>query len=426
MNAESLDISIGARLWYQGSAWAVVEHDGSGVLLRSGKSFKKVHGASLVGHAEPLSEKVQVENRELDVVVLETLDKVQRAEVERQAKIFDEVFLTGSQASADDLYQAAADKLGVSLRTAYRRGQRYAKQGIVGLVDARRLKSHRPAVDPEWDTACLEVLHSFRDQSNPTVKGVLAKTNALFAARNPSGAAPSRSAGYRRIQELDKGRYTFGSAKQRRSVADRPQGVLGRLRADRPGEYVLLDTTRLDVFAMEPATGRWLNTELTVAMDLYSRCILGLVLRAVSTTAQDVSSVLYQVVTPQHWGPLAENDDPAPYVGVPDNLIAQSTGALPDTIVVDHGKIYLSSRTKAVCHRLGINIQPATPNKPTDKPTIERFFRTLRQQLLERLPAYKGPDVYSRGKNIENQAFYTVTWPCPQIVDTCLVLQAAS
>src|SRR5699024_5967238 len=95
--------------------------------------------------------------------------------------------------------------------------------------------------------------------------------------------------------------------------------------------------TRLDFFAMQPITVRWLNTELTVAMDLYSRCILGMVLRAVSTTAQDVATVLYQVVTPQHWGPPQDSEVPSPYVGVPDNLIAMPTAAVPDTIVVDHG-----------------------------------------------------------------------------------------
>ena len=39
--------------------------------------------------------------------------------------------------------------------------------------------------------------------------------------------------------------------------------VLGRLRATRPGEYVVLDTTPLDVFAMEPVTMRWVGVELT-------------------------------------------------------------------------------------------------------------------------------------------------------------------
>jgi hypothetical protein len=82
---------------------------------------------------------------------------------------------------------------------------------------------------------------------------------------------------------------------------------------------------------------------------------------------------------------------------------------VPDTIVVDHGKIYLSEHTRGVCERLGISIQPAIPDKPTDKPALERFFRTLRQSLLEHLPGYKGPDVASRGQGVEGEAFYYVS-----------------
>ncbi len=40
---------------------------------------------------------------------------------------------------------------------------------------------------------------------------------------------------------------------------------------------------------------------------------------------------------------------------------------------------------------------------------MERFFRTLRQSFLEHLPGYKGPDVHSRGDNVENKAVYYVT-----------------
>lgn len=92
----------------------------------------------------------------------------------------------------------------------------------------------------------------------------------------PGGQVPSRAVAYRRLDELDKGRRTFGEAKQRRSVAHRPTGVLGQLTPTRPGEYVLMDGYRLDVFAMEPVTNRWVNTELTVAMDLYDRGIRGI------------------------------------------------------------------------------------------------------------------------------------------------------
>ena len=49
---------------------------------------------------------------------------------------------------------------------------------------------------------------------------------------------------------------------------------------------------------MEPVTGRWLPVELTVAMDLYSRCVVGLKLTPISTRAVDVSNVLHECVMP--------------------------------------------------------------------------------------------------------------------------------
>jgi transposase InsO family protein len=72
---------------------------------------------------------------------------------------------------------------------------------------------------------------------------------------------------------------------------------------------------------------------------------------------------------------------------------------------IDHGKAFLSAHVISVCTRLGISIQPAQPEKPTDKPTCERFFKTLREGLIQYLPAYKGPDIYSRGEGLEDVAF---------------------
>jgi hypothetical protein len=74
--------------------------------------------------------------------------------------------------------------------------------------------------------------------------------------------------------------------------------------------------------------------------------------------------------------------------------------------VVDHGKIYLSEHLMSACARLGISVQPARVYQATDKGPLERWFRTLGEQLLAALPGYKGPDVYRRGKDPEQQAFY--------------------
>jgi hypothetical protein len=41
---------------------------------------------------------------------------------------------------------------------------------------------------------------------------------------------------------------------------------------------------------------------------------------------------------------------------------------------------------------MGISIQPARLRTGRDKGPGERFFRTLREGLLQALPGYKGPD----------------------------------
>jgi hypothetical protein len=167
------------------------------------------------------------------------------------------------------------------------------------------------------------------------------------------------------------------------------------------------------VFAMEPVTCRWVKAQLTVAQDLFTRCICGLRVTPVSTKAVDVAGVLYQTVVPLP----AQEDWPEqacwPYHGVPQHLVFTEEGRLPgmpvcppETLVVDNGKAFLSAHLISVCTRLGISTQPAQPMKPTDKPTVERFFKTLREGLIQYLPAYKGPDIYSRGEKVEDEAFF--------------------
>jgi hypothetical protein len=55
---------------------------------------------------------------------------------------------------------------------------------------------------------------------------------------------------------------------------------------------MVMDTTRLDVFAFDPFTLKWVQAELTVSMDWYDRCICGLRLTPVSTKAVDAAAVL--------------------------------------------------------------------------------------------------------------------------------------
>jgi transposase InsO family protein len=50
---------------------------------------------------------------------------------------------------------------------------------------------------------------------------------------------------------------------------------------------------------------------------------------------------------------------------------------VPDTIVIDHGKVFVSDTFSSACSLLGISLQLARPRTPTDKAIVERTFASI-------------------------------------------------
>ncbi|WP_079611170.1 leucine zipper domain-containing protein [Mycobacteroides abscessus] len=415
----AVKLAIGARFWMDGAAWTVQELEAGTVVLAAGDRVRRVSVNRLAAEATALGGQASVETDHLPVAVaLGCVSAEVRGAAEARAVHIRELASAATPADRAAMLRSKATELGVSVMTLRRWLAAYETSGVAGLLDARVSRPTRRAVHPLWDAACLAELRRYTNRSTPTKGAIVAAIALRLETEHGPGQVPipSQATAYRRLDELAKGKYAFGSGKARRSVAKGPSGPYGRLHAAHPGEYVVLDTTPLDVFAMEPVTLRWVPVELTVAMDLYSRCVLGLRLTPVSTKAADVANVLYQCVSPeraQQW----------PFHGVPQNVLVKHEdpqalrqwkvgdrlACMPEAIVIDRGSQYMSAHVLGACARLGITVQPAIPNKPTDKPAVERFFRTLREGLLQHLPAYKGPDVCSRGADVEDEAFYYVT-----------------
>ncbi|MFG2725446.1 integrase [Streptomyces canus] len=317
-------------------------------------------------------------------------------------------------------YEAKATELGVDPATVRRWVAQVKKSGPAGLVYERPARNVLGRADHRWLDMARAVLKGHERSSRPVRNLILIEIEERLTKEYGEGAVPvpARTTGYELLRALSRGTNAFeGSTKGKRSIADSPKGTYGRLRATRPGEYVVLDTNCLDVFAMEPVTCRWTQCELTVAMDLYSRCITGLRLTPVSTKSTDVAGVLFETVRPREVP--EDGGESLPYCGVPSTVVIdadklvdrEGQPLLPtvaaETIIFDHGKVYLSNHIQSVCAKLDISLQPARPKTPTDKP-IERWFRTLNQGLLAALPGYKGSDVHSRGEKVEEEAFFFI------------------
>ncbi|HTX53393.1 MAG TPA: Mu transposase C-terminal domain-containing protein [Candidatus Baltobacteraceae bacterium] len=393
--------------------------------------------ASLVADTPGVSADDAVDPAE---VVLSAMSESERATVAERAAHVREV-LTGYRSGAAELatpdeprppydvrhtltarYEAKAAELGVSLRTITQWVADFRQHGEAGLARSA-VSRQKPLglVDKRWVEAALEVMVEHTEQSRPSRAMVIDRASARVAARYGPDVVklPSRATAYRIVEQLENRHPTFRlSTKRNRDIAERPDGVYGKLRPTRPGEYLLMDTTRLDVFALDPVTLRWVQAELTIGMDWYTRCVIGIRVTPVSTKSVDAASVLYQAYRP----PPAGKDWPAhavwPEHGIPRSVLidvdavkGQLIGAagpviVPETIVVDHGKIYVSDHLTSVCQRMGISVQPARLRTGRDKGPVERFFRTIREDLLQALPGYKGPDVHSRGLDPESEAFF--------------------
>jgi transposase InsO family protein len=321
-----------------------------------------------------------------------------------------------------DRYRAKAKELGVTVRALTKWVTRFRRAGDAGLAPALHQSLRNPIgkADPRWVDTALEVMVEHTDLSRPSRTMVIKRTNARTIARYGVDVVrqPSRATAFRVLDELERRHPTFRlSTKRNRDIADRPNEPYGKLRPTRPGEYVLMDSTPLDVFALDPVTLRWVRAELTVALDCYTRCVTGLRVTPASTKSIDAATVLYQTFRPRPPGKTWPKEAVWPDHGIPRGLLvdvdtvtgpvvgAAHPAIVPDTVVVDHGRIFVSEHLLSVCERLGISVQPARLKTPRDKGPVERFFETLSEDLLQALPGYKGPDVYSRGLDPELDAF---------------------
>jgi putative transposase len=127
--------------------------------------------------------------------------------------------------------------------------------------------------------------------STPTASALLRRIDARLDEQYGPGVVlrPSTATAYRHLGHQG---HQRGEGKcQGQALHRRPaEGYLRKLRAMRPGEYAILDTQDLDVFAMEPVTCRWVRAQLTVSQDLLTRCITGLRVTRPADTTRSSSS----------------------------------------------------------------------------------------------------------------------------------------
>jgi hypothetical protein len=311
----------------------------------------------------------------------------------------------------------------VGLSTLKRLRGRYERQGLWGVIDHRASRQHSPVgwADPRVVEATRRAIAEETDRSTGTVGRLRRRVAQLLAeaAAETGDAAPPvppERTFYRLVARLAAGKHTFGSARTRRSLAKQPEGPFGTVTAARPGEWTQIDSTPLDVRVVHD-DGTVDRVELTGLVDQATRTIAAAVLRP-TTKAVDAALLLARALTPEPMRPgwtdaLRLTRSVLPYqslTAIDERLehAAARPVIVPETIVCDHGKAYLSATFRSACRSLGISLAPAHPDTPTDKPIVERTLGSVATLFAQHVAGYVGSSVERRGKNAEDGAVWSM------------------
>jgi putative transposase len=309
-----------------------------------------------------------------------------------------------------------AAELGISVRSIQSRRARYAAQGLWGLVDQRAARAFDGTgrADARVVEAAREIIAEETDASTGTRSRLIRRVVKRVEQIHGPGVVPlpGRTAFYELVGRLSEGKHTFGSAVTRRQMANRPAGPFTPTFASRPGEQVQIDSTPIDVMVILD-DGVPVRADMTIAVDVATRTICAAVLRPVGTKAVDAALLLAKMLVPEPMRPgwahaLRLSASRMPYARLVDIDTRMREAAarpviVPDQIVIDHGRVFVSETFVRACDRLGISVQTCRPGTPTDKGVVEATNAAVKTLFAQHVAGYTGGNPTMRGRDVTGE-----------------------
>ncbi len=165
------------------------------------------------------------------------------------------------------------------------------------------------------------------------------------------------------------------------------RSVKGHRVAEHPLQRAELDHTLLDIFIID-ASGHPLGRPyLTLALDAFSRCVLGYYVGFTPPSYLTVAKCLKNAIHPKVALVEADRDikNEWPCFGVMTELS------------VDNGVEFHSSALEQACGSLGIEVHYSPRKEPWGKGKIERFLGTLNRDLCHSIPGSTFANIFEKG-----------------------------
>jgi putative transposase len=263
--------------------------------------------------------------------------------------------------------RAAAERLGHGVSSTYELLARFRKNGRLTSLLPRR-SGRRPGsrqLEPEREEivrAAIDQLYLSRQQIS--VSALMIEIRARCRANGLR--APSRRAVQRRI-DARSAQEVLCRRRGKKAARDRFGPVTGSLTTTHALEIVQVDHTQVDVILVDSLTREPIKRPwLTLAIDVHTRCVLGLALSLDPPSATSVAlCIAHAAVKKDSW--LAER-------GIEANW---SMSGLPERLLVDNGPEFHSDALTRGCEQYGIALDYRPVRTPHFGGHIERLIGTM-------------------------------------------------
>jgi len=248
------------------------------------------------------------------------------------------------------------------LKSVQRWVQRYRQEGLVGL--ARRRRSDR-GVRRSMPLECVHLIEGLALQAP---RHSVAEIHHQVCALAKQRGWPEVRYGsvYAIVQAIDPQLQVLAQEGSRayQEIYD----VLFLHEGERPNERWQADHCWLNIWLVNDQ-GRAARPYLTIILDEWSRAVMGYRISFDAPSAYQTGLALRQAM----W---KKEDERWPTCGI------------PETLYTDHGSDFTSKQMEQVTAHLSMRLIFSQVGRPRGRGKIERFFRSVRQIVLPRLPGY--------------------------------------
>jgi putative transposase len=307
--------------------------------------------------------------------------------------VIQELLAAREQADYVSRQQAAAKKLGITVRSVRRLIQKCRLKGIAGVVRQARSDCGSSRISADWQKFILKTYREGNRNGQRMSPAQVAVRVKVRAQEMGSDDYPSHMSVYRLLQRVQK------KLSQKQSV--RSLGWKGsRLSIKtREGQEISVewsnqvwqcDHTKVDVLVVDQIGEILGRPWLTTVIDTYSRCVVGMHLGFDAPSAEVVCLALRHAILPKQ------------YSGAYELQQSWDSYGIPQYLYTDGGKDFKSQHVEQVATELGIVC--CLRRKPSDGGIVERPFGTFNSELFSTLPGYTGSDISQRPAVAEEQA----------------------